>query len=60
MCKIIQARKEGSIKYDESWREKIEDELNEVRDNVKHIESKVDTIGTSVAHIKKVINHVDK
>lgn len=45
ICKVIQARREGNIKFEEVWKKQIEDELNEVREDVRHI--------------KKVINHAD-
>ena len=45
ICKVIQARREGLTKVDDMWRQRIEEELTEVQNDVKHI--------------KKVINHVD-
>lgn len=45
ICRVIQARREGSTKADDMWRKRIEEELTEVQNDVKHI--------------KKVINHSD-
>jgi len=43
ICKVIQARREGATKFEDGWKKQIEQELDEVRNDVKHI--------------KKVINH---
>ena len=43
ICKVIQAKREGNTKADDMWRQRIEEELTEVQNDVRHI--------------KKVINH---
>jgi len=37
MCRIIQAKREGTTKYEDEWKKQIEQELDEVRNDVKHI-----------------------
>lgn len=37
ICKVIQAKREGVAKYEDDWKRQIEEELNEVKADVKHI-----------------------
>ena len=39
ICRVIQGKKEGVSFYEQEWKRQIEQELNEVKEDVKHIRS---------------------
>lgn len=37
ICRVIQAKREGTIKYEDEWKKQIEEELTEIKSDVKRI-----------------------